>query len=583
MSGVPSALEALAALATEAGAARLADEARALARRSAEGLFYVACVGQFKRGKSTLIDALIDDPVLPTGVVPVTALPTVVRYGAVRAARVRLREGSWRDVRLEDLAEYVSDQHNPENKKGILGVEVIVPNALLEGGMCLVDTPGLSSTSELNTLATLAFIPQIDAAIVLIGTDPPLTKDELDVVETLARSIPDLLFVLNKADRASDSERAEAAAFAQRLLELRLHRTVRIYHVSAKERLDGVGPRRDWDALADALTTLRRSSARALASRAAQRGLSRVGARLLAELARERVALSRPIEETARLRDSLTQVVADAERSLADLGHLFAAEQARLSRSFGDRRTQWLSVVRPVAAAELAGELRATTGGRWGVALRRNAMRAATRVAARHVVPWLATEEREAAVAFERVMSRFVAMAGEFLDRSAVSAVPDVGRLSHELDADRAFGARSGFHFHELLHLAEAVSPFRFVADVLLVVVGARRAILRDAERFLERLLETNSTRVESELMRRVLEGGRQLEFDVRDVLQQVLRSADRGLDRARLAHASGLAAVEGELEKLARLERRTRALIHTACRDPVMSSDQSSGPSSSG
>jgi len=82
----------LADLALELGTEPIANEARELATRVVEGRFYVACVGQFKRGKSTLINALIGQEVVPTGFVPVTAVPTVIRFGQRPRARVRTRE-----------------------------------------------------------------------------------------------------------------------------------------------------------------------------------------------------------------------------------------------------------------------------------------------------------------------------------------------------------------------------------------------------------------------------------------------------------------------------------------------------------
>ena len=86
----------LAELADELGSQRVRDEATALAQRTAEGRFYVACIGQFKRGKSTLMNALLADRALPTGVLPITAVPTVIRYGPTRSARVRFEaERGW--------------------------------------------------------------------------------------------------------------------------------------------------------------------------------------------------------------------------------------------------------------------------------------------------------------------------------------------------------------------------------------------------------------------------------------------------------------------------------------------------------
>src|SRR5712692_8387337 len=221
-----SALCRLADLADEFDAEHIAAAVRSVAERVSEGRFYVACVGQFKRGKSTLLNALIGHSVLPTAVVPVTAVPTIIRHGERLSARVRFQSAKWKDIPVRDVEEFVSEGKNPENTKGVAGVEVFVPSPLLETGMCLVDTPGLGSVFAGNTAATHAFIPYIDAAIVVIGADPPLSGDELELVETVAQEVHELLFVLNKADRASDAERSAAVGFARRVLEERLRRTV---------------------------------------------------------------------------------------------------------------------------------------------------------------------------------------------------------------------------------------------------------------------------------------------------------------------------------------------------------------------
>ena len=78
----------------------IAAEVRQLVTRIDEGRFFVACVGQFKRGKSTLLDAFVGEQILPTGVVPVTAVPTVLRYGNRRTARV-LVDTKWLTVEPE--------------------------------------------------------------------------------------------------------------------------------------------------------------------------------------------------------------------------------------------------------------------------------------------------------------------------------------------------------------------------------------------------------------------------------------------------------------------------------------------------
>jgi len=79
--------------------------------------------------------------VLPTGVVPVIAVPTVVRYGSRAAARVRFVAGEWTDIPIKTVDEYVSEEKNPENAKPVAALDVFVPSSLLATGMGFVDTP----------------------------------------------------------------------------------------------------------------------------------------------------------------------------------------------------------------------------------------------------------------------------------------------------------------------------------------------------------------------------------------------------------------------------------------------------------
>jgi hypothetical protein len=110
------ALERVARLASDGGASQVARDAAALSERLREGRFHLACFGQFKRGKSTLINALVGEELLPVGVAPVTSVVTVVRFGAPRV-RVRVGRDGWRDIPKERLSEFVSEALNPENEK----------------------------------------------------------------------------------------------------------------------------------------------------------------------------------------------------------------------------------------------------------------------------------------------------------------------------------------------------------------------------------------------------------------------------------------------------------------------------------
>ncbi len=549
----------LARLGEELGTDRVADEARELAARVSEGRFYVACVGQFKRGKSTLINALIGDPILPVGFIPVTAVPTVIRYGEQRKARLKDRNLVWHEIPVSEVKRYVSEEHNPENSKGVTGVEVFVPSQLLSTGMCLVDTPGLGSVFAGNTAATRDFIPHIDAALVVLGADPPLAGDELATVEVVARNVQELIVVLNKADRTTEAERRAAEEFTRRLLEKRLKRPIGLlYEVSAAERLENRGPERDWPRLIAALERLVQDSGWQIILASCERGLDRLSEELLAIVAEEHEALDRPIEESERRIAAMKATIAEAERSMRELGFLLMAEQQRLSDTLVDRRKAFLRNVLPQAVKEFQESL-SKVPRRAGPAYRRALMGLAQEIAKKHVLPWLAAEQQDAEREYRRVTQRFVQMGNDFLRKLAEAGVPELSRMPHALDAEAGFRIRSKFSFLDLIEIAQPASPLRWLADLILGLVGARKVIQRDAVEFLGHLLETNSARVQSDVMNRVQESRGRLEVEVRKLLHEVSRIAEQALAHARSARDAGAAGVQEALDRLGRLEREIR------------------------
>jgi hypothetical protein len=551
----------VAELAGELGSERVREEATALAQRTSEGRFYIACLGQFKRGKSTLLDALLGDRVLPTGVLPITAVPTVVRYGTSRSARVRFQGGEWMGVPLEDLTQYVSEDLNPENKKGVVSVEVFSPSRLLAEGMCFVDTPGLGSVFAGNTAATQAFVPHIDAAIVVVGADPPISGEELALVEEVGKQVHDLIIVMNKADRTSDEDRQIAKSFTRKIIGKRLQRPVDcIYEVSAEERLENRGPRRDWGLLIDVLEKLERESGSSLVRTAGERGLRRFSEELLTIISEEREALRRPIEESERRIRDLRQTISEAERSLRDVGYLFMAEEHHLSDMFLEQRKRFLGQALPGVKAEFEEELR-TLRRRYGPKFRRDAMRAAQVVSGRHVHPWLQVEQAAAEAEYRKVASRFVGIGNDFLMKLSASGVPELARMPNALDSDRGFCVPSRFTFEQLLRVSLPASPLRYLADIFLGGVQAFAVIEREAREFLDHLLEMNSTRVQSDVVNRVQESRGQLEVEIRKLLHEVSRIAERALDRARVVRSEGAPAVEAAMTRLDAIERAIQDL----------------------
>jgi predicted GTPase len=547
----------LAELATEFGAEHIASTARNIAERVSEGRFYVACVGQFKRGKSTLLNALVGHSVLPTAVVPVTAVPTIIRHGERLAARVRSQSATWTDIPVCAVEEYVSEEKNPQNAKGVAGVEVFVPSPLLETGMCLVDTPGLGSVFAGNTAATHAFIPHIDAVIVVIGADPPLSGDELQLVETVSQEVHDLVFVLNKADRVNAVERSAALQFARRVLETRLKRTVpAILEVSALDRLEQGGPERDWGQMVSALEDLVLRSGRSLVRNASDRGIRRSANQLLAVIREERDALQRPVEDSEQRIAKLHETIAEGNGALRDLAALLAAEQQRLSQVFVGRREVFLKQTQMLAQKELAQQLHSIAQRRNGPAYRRDLNHLAQSIARAQLTPWLEGEAKYAEEVFCKSAQRFIEYGNSLLRRLAETGIPGLEPLPEELGREQSLRAQSRFYFHVMENVATPASPLLLISDLVLGGLGLRGGIVRDAQEFLGHLLEVNTSRVQNDVDERVRESRRKLEAEIRELLREASAIADRALVRAREAQAAGVPAVEAALTRLHTIER---------------------------
>src|SRR5439155_22960714 len=201
--------------------------------------FNLAVMGEFKRGKSTLVNALIGAGVLPSAVVPLTSVVTVVRHGACPCARVRFRDGRSHDIALDELEAYTTERGNPANAKSVERVEVDHPAPLLRAGVRLIDIPGIGSVYEANTAVTFDFLPQADAVIFVLGADQPTSQAELDFLHRIRGYVEKLFIVLNKIDLLSPSDLEEAIAFSRKQLERALEdRGFRLYPLSARLALD---------------------------------------------------------------------------------------------------------------------------------------------------------------------------------------------------------------------------------------------------------------------------------------------------------------------------------------------------------
>jgi GTP-binding protein EngB required for normal cell division len=309
----------LARLAEAASLIPLPEVAACLAetgRRLAELVVEVAVVGEFNRGKSTLINALIGAEVLPTGALPLTTVPTVLERGDP-GCLIRFSDGRVEPHPPGKLAQFVTEQANPGNRLGVARATVFLRSPLLDAGVRLVDTPGVGSVVASNTDITGAYLPSLDAAVLVTAADPPISASERTFLTRVAEHAVRLFVVLNKADHLAPEDLARATAFTERITrEVMPGWAGPVYALSARP---GVG---DPAALAwfrDDLAGFLRHGRAAAVTDSARRTATRALGKLRMALELERAAMSLPIQELTHRRDRATAIIrASADQRATD-------------------------------------------------------------------------------------------------------------------------------------------------------------------------------------------------------------------------------------------------------------------------
>jgi GTP-binding protein EngB required for normal cell division len=549
-----SRLRTIGEVAERIGADAAMRDARDLLTRVGEGRFFVACLGQFKRGKSSLLNALIGESLLPTGVVPVTSAITILRHGASGHAHIQYEDGRSDDVSVSRLPEYVTEAGNPDNGKCVAAIEVFHSSELLKNGLCLVDTPGLGSASPLATATTRAFVPRIDAAVVVLGADPPVTGAELEMLRDVTQETQRLVFVLNKADKLSDAEGAEVLVFTTRLLTDSLGVVPdHLFVVSATERSQSGRPTRDWHRLEAVLTSWgEHAKADVLLARAI-RTADRLSVQVLHAIDEGIAALVRPVDESDRRLRQLQAWLADAERAVGDLGVLLAAEQQTIARSMRAEVEHRVARNREAVAIDLR---KAVDGAleSGGAHVRHTALSAAQGIANRVIRRELEAEEERTRVVYQQATRRFVNLANALLDRlaAAESRLAELPRIVEPAD----LGGTRRFHFSNIMRLT-GTRPWDLLLDHVAPRGIRRRRILTHAEAYLHHLLETNASRVAGDLEDRLRDSRALLEHEVRARLAALATSAERAATRAKDARNVGATAVRDEIRRLRELRTR--------------------------
>lgn len=150
-------------------------------RESMDNLFSIVFIGEFSTGKSSIINALLGQEILPKGITPTTDEITVIKYG----------EGG--GVSIENSCRVIT-----------------VPQDRLKG-LYIVDTPGTNVTNEQHERLTQDYIPKADIVFFTISAERAVTGSETKLIKFIKEGwLKNIVFLLNKIDIASDENELEA-------------------------------------------------------------------------------------------------------------------------------------------------------------------------------------------------------------------------------------------------------------------------------------------------------------------------------------------------------------------------------------
>jgi GTPase Era involved in 16S rRNA processing len=182
-------------------AARLTAAKQALA----DPVLHVVVAGEFKQGKSSLVNALVGATVCPVDDDVATAVPTYVRHGAQPEASLLLEAETPRreTIPMADVRRYVVEGAETgvgADSARVTGVEVRIPRKILAGGLVLVDTPGVGGLASPHAAASLAAVSMADAVIFVTGAAQELTRSEVDFLRRARSLCPTVACVITKTD-----------------------------------------------------------------------------------------------------------------------------------------------------------------------------------------------------------------------------------------------------------------------------------------------------------------------------------------------------------------------------------------------
>jgi len=570
--GLGEPLAALESVLSHNGASRLWRECVNLRQKLAANQFNLVVMGQFKRGKSTLINALLGSELLPTAVVPLTSVVTIVRFGELPRSLVYFHDGRRQEIALQAIADYTTERNNPNNQKQVERVEIEYPADFLRDGVRLIDTPGVGSVFGHNTDAAYEFLPQADAVLFLVTADPPISETELQFLADVREHAGKIFFVKNKIDHLSPEDLTESLAFTRAVLAKDLQvepAAVKIFPLSAKWALAG-RLHNDAEQLAKSrLREIERTLGDFLMHEKGAlllQNTARRAHRLLKEAAGllelEGKALATPQAGLAQKIAAFEQHQNEIQQQQAALEDLLKGGVRRILENYDDEVVR----LKKERLPELAARLRARFEQQTESSPKK--LSAAMEQALREeldafFLPWRKRQEEKADREFVALAQRLAAQANSAIDRIYQIAGSLFDLHLERYEREEHLADEKYFYFKYDLP-ASALDDFENLFTYTFATLVSKKIILTKTLARLPELFDRQCGRVRADLFDRLRESGFALHGRLRDRMDEAFAEIQSLVERARQQrHASAgetanrLAALQQRRQQLAEIEKQ--------------------------
>jgi GTPase SAR1 family protein len=526
-------------------------------------VFNLVVLGQFKRGKTSLINALLGAEILPTAVVPLTSIATILKYGEELKINVYFNDNKVIEIKPESLSEYVTEKGNPRNEKNVLEVIITYPSDYLKDGVRLIDTPGVGSIYQHNTDVAYQYLPKSDAALFLLSVDQPVGQAELDFLKDVKEYSNRIFFLQNKADYVGPEDLNESITFSKRIIEECMNHEVKIFPLSAKNALDGK-VNRESELLKKSflpefehiLNTFLMEEKGKVLLLSVSNSLLRVLSQALFELGLEMKSLTIPVEELKVKIEMFEKKKKEVMREKQDFDILLDGEVDRLvKKGLVEDLEEFKQETTTVLTAGLA------TFYRDNKSLSSKELNSAMETFVIDEVKnaynnWWAKEDGKLGSAFEAICSRFITKINETVDTLFKFSSELFDIPFEAFKAEELWTIKPGFYYKfkeepvilEVLTTSFTLSLPKFVGD---------KIILKKMKEYLNEMIETQGGRVRYDFVERLDKAKLDFRWEMFQRLEATIKGIFSAIEKGMSQKTKGEKAVEERKEVLIETERR--------------------------